>query len=120
MKIAVTVSEKSENGKVDPRFGRCAAFLIYDENRGEKKIIDNTQNLNATQGAGIQAAQNVLKENINVLITGNVGPKAFGLLSSSGVRAYTGADGMSADEAIKAFKEGKLQEASAATKPGHW
>jgi predicted Fe-Mo cluster-binding NifX family protein len=120
MRIALTVTEKSENAKVDPRFGRCAAFCVYDEETGEKKFIDNTQNLNAAQGAGIQAAQNILKENINVLITGNVGPKAFGLLQGSNVKIYIGASGMTIDEAIKNFKDGKLEETTGATKPGHW
>ncbi len=120
MKIALTVTEKSENAKVDPRFGRCAYFLIYNDETGEKRFIDNTQNLNAPQGAGIQASQNVLKENIEVLITGNVGPKAFNLLKSSNVKIFTGASNMTVDEAIQAYKDGKLQEASGATKPGHW
>ncbi len=120
MKIALTVTEKSENAKVDPRFGRCSAFMIFNEESGEKKFIDNSQNLNAPQGAGIQASQNVLKENINVLITGNVGPKAFNLLKDANVKIFIGAEGMSIDDAIKAYKEGKLNEATSATKPGHW
>ena len=120
MRIALTVTEKSENAKVDPRFGRCAAFYVYDEETGEKKFIDNTQNLNAAQGAGIQASQNILKENINVLITGNVGPKAFSLLQGSNVKVYVGAAGLSIEDAIKNFKDGKLEETTGATKPGHW
>ncbi len=120
MIIGITVSEKKENSVVDPRFGRAAYFLIYNDATGEKKIIDNSQNLNAPQGAGIQAAQNILKENIEVLLTGNVGPKAYNLLADANVKIYTGASGLTVDEAIAAFKEGKLQEASGATKPGHW
>jgi len=120
MKIAITIQEKNENAKVDPRFGRCAYFLIYDDQTNEKKIIDNSQNLNAPQGAGIQAAQNILKENVEVLITGNVGPKAFQLLKDSGVKIFVGAQDMNVDDAIKAFKNGELNEANSATKPGHW
>ena len=119
MKIALTISEKSENSTVDSRFGRAPYFLIFDDETGEKKIIDNSQNLNAMQGAGIQAAQNLLKENPDVLITGNVGPKAFKLLSSK-VKIYTGAAGLKVDEAIEKFKKGELQEAKEANVPGHW
>ncbi len=119
MKIALTISEKNENSKVDPRFGRCPYFLIIDEETGEKKIVDNTQNLNAMQGAGIQAAQNLLNENPDVLITGNIGPKAFSLLSSK-IKIYLGAGGLPIDEAIKKYKSGELQEATSANKPGHW
>ena len=119
MKIALTISEKNENSTVDPRFGRCPYFLIINEETGEKKIIDNTQNLNAMQGAGIQAAQNLLNENPDVLITGNIGPKAFSLLSSK-VKIYLGAGGLSVEEALKKYKNGELQEATSANKPGHW
>ena len=119
MKIALTISEKSENSKVDPRFGRSPYFLIIDEETGEKKIIDNTQNLNAMQGAGIQAAQNLLKENPDVLITGNIGPKAFSLLSPK-VKIYLGAGELSIEEALEKFKNGELQLATGANKPGHW
>jgi len=119
MKIALTISEKNEKSKVDPRFGRCPYFLIIDEETGEKKIIDNTKNLNAMQGAGIQSAQNLLKENPDVLITGNIGPKAFSLLSSK-VKIYLGAGGLSIEEALEKFKKGELQLASGANKPGHW
>ena len=119
MKIALTISEKNENSKVDPRFGRCPYFLIIDEETGEKKIIDNTQNLNAMQGAGIQAAQNLLKENPDVLITGNIGPKAFSLLSSK-VKIYLGAGDLTVEQALEKFKKGELQQADSPNKPGHW
>ena len=119
MKIALTISEKNENSKVDSRFGRCPYFLIINDQTGERKIIDNTQNLNAMQGAGIQAAQNLLKENPDVLITGNIGPKAFMLLSEK-VKIYTGAGDLSVNEAIEKFKKGELKQTTVATKPGHW
>ena len=120
MLIGITISEKNENSKVDSRFGRTPYFLIYNDETGEKKIIDNTQNLNAPQGAGIQAAQNILKEKIEALLTGNVGPKAYQLLADSKVKIFTGAAGLTVEEAVNAFKQGKLEEASGATKPGHW
>jgi len=120
MIIGITISEKNEDSKVDPRFGRAPYFLIYNEKSGEKKIVDNSQNLNAPQGAGIQAAQNILKENIEILLTGNVGPKAFQLLAGANVQIYTEAANLTVDDAVKAFKEGKLPKATDATKPGHW
>ncbi len=119
MKIALTISEKSENSVVDPRFGRCPYFLIYDDETGEKKIIDNRMNLNAMQGAGIQSAQNLLKENPDVLITGNIGPKAFMLLNGK-VKIFKGAEGLTVEEALKKFKNNELIEIKEPTKPGHW
>ncbi len=120
MKIGLTISEKDQNSVVDSRFGRCKYFLIYDETTGERKIIDNSQNLNAAQGAGIQSAQNILREGIDVLITGNVGPKAFNVLSGSNVKIYLIDESVTVDEALKLLKSGTLKNADQATKPGHW
>lgn len=57
MKIAVSSAEKSLDGKVDPRFGRAAYFIIYDPENDRSECLENTQSLNAPGGAGIQAAQ---------------------------------------------------------------
>ena len=57
MKIAITTSGDSLDAAVDPRFGRAKAFILYDTETDEWSVLDNAQNLNAAQGAGIQAAQ---------------------------------------------------------------
>lgn len=104
---------------VDPRFGRAAKFQICDTETGETSFVDNTQNLNAAQGAGIQAAQNVIDAGVEAVITGNCGPKAFRVLGSAGITIYTVQD-VTVQEALKALKEGQLQAVSAATVESHW
>jgi predicted Fe-Mo cluster-binding NifX family protein len=80
---------------------------------------DNSQNLNAAQGAGIQAAATVSRLGATVLITGHCGPKAFRALMAAGIKIYTGATG-TVSEAIAQFKAGKLSLADAADVEGHW
>lgn len=119
MKVAVTCAGDSSGMTVDPRFGRAAQFLIYDTESDESRIVDNTQNLNAAQGAGIQAAQNAIDEGVEAVITGNCGPKAFRVLAAAGIKIYAVQD-VTVKEALQALKENRLTAVSAATVEGHW
>ena len=119
MKIAITTMGKSLDDPLSQRFGRAPAFLLCDTETDAVEILDNTPNLNAMQGAGIQAAQAVAGSGAEGLITGHVGPKAFQVLASAGVKVYTSAAG-TAREALEALKAGTLTEASAADVQSHW
>ncbi len=119
MKIAITSSGENLDNEIDLRFGRTKGFIIYETNDASFEFIDNVQNLEAAQGAGIQAAQNVVNKNIEAVITGHCGPKAFKVLSTSGVKVYTVETGK-ISEIIEKFKNGELQEAASADVEGHW
>ncbi len=119
MKTAITSNGQDLDSKIDLRFGRAFGFIIYDTVDDTFKFIDNAQNLNASQGAGIQAAQNVVNQNVDAVITGHCGPKAFKVLSSAGVKIYIGAEG-TIKEIIEKFKKNELPEAEEANVEGHW
>ena len=119
MKIAVSSTGKSLQDKVDPRFGRAKGFVIFDTESGESRPVDNAQNLNALQGAGIQAADTVISQGAEVLITGHCGPKAFRTLQAAGVKIYLGAM-ETVGEAIEKFRKGELSLAASADVNGHW
>jgi predicted Fe-Mo cluster-binding NifX family protein len=119
MKIAITSSGQGLDSQVDLRFGRAIGFIIYDLENKSFEFIDNVQNLNAAQGAGIQAAQNVANKNVEVVITGHCGPKAFNGLSLAGAKIFVGAQG-TVQETIEKFTNNELQEASSADVEGHW
>ncbi|HOP46595.1 MAG TPA: NifB/NifX family molybdenum-iron cluster-binding protein [Desulfobacteraceae bacterium] len=119
MKIAVTTSGESLDAPLDPRFGRAKKFLLYDTDSGKFELIDNVQNLNAPQGAGIQAAQNVSRLGAEVVITGNCGPKAYKTLTAAGIKVVIEAEG-SVVQAIEQFRRGELKPAETANVEGHW
>ncbi len=119
MKIAVTTTGDNLNAELDPRFGRAKKFLIYDTDTKEFYIIDNSQNLNLPQGAGLQAAQNVIGEGVKAVITGHVGPKAFNVLSTTKIDVYL-TEAKTVKEAIEAYESGKLEPAKTFDKEGHW
>ena len=107
------------NSLIDPRFGRAKYFIVVDSETGEFTAHDNAQNLNAPQGAGIQAAKNVVDFGAEAIVSGNVGPKAFAALQAAGIAIYTGASG-TVQETFDAFKAGKLNPTEKATVDGHW
>ena len=119
MKIAVTSTGDSLESPVDPRFGRAASFLVIDTETGESSAHSNEQNLNAAQGAGIQAAQTVEKLGVEWVLTGHCGPKAFRVLQAAGVRVATGVEGTVA-EAFGRFRAGDLKASESADVEGHW
>lgn len=119
MKIAVTSQGRELDSPVDPRFGRASCFIIADTDTGEFSVADNEQNLNAAQGAGIQAGRNVVDLGVQAVLTGHVGPKAFATLQAGGVKVYTGAEG-TVREALEQFKTGALTETRNADVEGHW
>lgn len=119
MKVAFTTSGDSLASPLDSRFGRAPRFLIYDLERDSFETIDNAQNLNASQGAGVQAAETIARAGVGSLVTGHCGPKAFRVLSAAGIQVYT-SDAPTVAAALQAFRNGSLTAARQADVEGHW
>ena len=119
MKIAISSAGPALDDHLDQRFGRAAMFIIYDLDQDTFSVVDNEQNLNAAQGAGIQAAQHVVNSGVDALVTGHTGPKAFKVLDAAKVPVYL-AEGGTVREAINAFRNGSLKSITEADVEGHW
>jgi len=119
MKLAITSTGKELISDLDPRFGRAKYFILVDPESLEYEVVENKQNLNSPQGAGIQAAKTIVDRKADVLISGNCGPKAFHVLSAAGVKVVTGAKGRVMD-GITQFGSGQLHESAEANVEGHW
>ena len=119
MKIAVSSSGRDFDAQLDPRFGRSAYFIIVDPEIMTFKVVENRQNLNLPQGAGIQAAKTIVDNKADVLITGHCGPKAFKVLRSAGVGIVIGVKG-SVASVIQQYRNGELEIAREADVEGHW
>jgi len=119
MKIAISAAGDTLDSPVDTRFGRAKGFIIYDTISGDFEYIDNEQNLNAMQGAGIQAAKTVSDAGVGAVVTGHCGPKAFMSLRTAKIKVYTGAEGTVRDT-IEKFNNDDLVESHVADVQGHW
>jgi predicted DNA-binding protein (UPF0251 family)/predicted Fe-Mo cluster-binding NifX family protein len=119
MNIAITSMDGSLEGMVDERFGRSKKIVLFNKEKQSFEVVDNTVNMNAAQGAGIQTAQNVAKTAAQVVISGHLGPNAFRVLQAAGIEAYT-ASNMTVKEALTKLEEGTLVKLTGADVDGHW
>lgn len=119
MKIAVTSKGTTLEDEIDPRFGRAAYILIIETSNLEFEVYDNTANVNAFKGAGIQAAAAICDKDARVLLTGFCGPNAFTALEAADVKVVSDQAGKIID-AVLQFKKGNLAYASSANADGHW
>lgn len=119
MKIAVTSKGMDLDSEVDPRFGRAPYFLIVDSETMAFEALDNSENVNAMKGAGIQAAGMVSNKGAEVLLTGYCGPNAFKALSAAKIGVANDADG-TVREAVRAYLDGKLPLSDEANVEGQW
>ena len=120
MKIAISASSADPEGAFDPRFGRAAFHMIYD-NETETYEAHPNPALNASGGAGIQAAQFVAGQGAQVVISGAFGPNAAGALTAAGVALFLAPPGenRSVRDLVALYQAGELQSTSQATNPGH-
>lgn len=116
MKVCISTTGNNLTSSVDPRFGRAPFFLIVTLENGQFETVPNP-GANFGGGAGIAAAQIVISKKVEAVITGNVGPNAFGVLQSAQIKIYTGVFGVTAQQALDDFNNNKLKESSQPTGP---
>ncbi len=100
MKIAVSAMGTTEQETIDPRFGRARGFIIADTITGTVRYSDNGDNIALAQGAGIQTAQFMADEQVDVVVSGHFGPKAANVLERAGIRMLTVAENYTVRQAI--------------------
>jgi len=106
-KVCVSATGSSIDSQIDPRFGRCAYFIIADPDTIDFQCLPNAA-YESPHGAGIQAAQMVANQKVQAVITGMVGPNAHRVLSTAGIEIVTGVSGTVKD-AIQRYKTGQLR-----------
>lgn len=109
MKIAVSAVDKHLDSAPDARFGRCPWFLLC--NGDEVKALEN-QNAGAGGGAGVAAAQLMIDEGVNAVVSGNVGPNAYRVLAQAGIKVYK-AGNQSCARLVEMCRQGELPEITA-------
>lgn len=91
MKIAITSEGNQMDSKIDPRFGRCAYFAIYDTETKQTEFIANPAK-DATGGAGPEAVQFVAATGAKKIIAGEFGTKILSLLQSLSIEMISAKD----------------------------
>ncbi len=106
MKLAIPVADKILEAEVHPSFGRAPYFLIYDVDTETGTFIENTA-ATSMGGAGIKAAQIIVDNNVDALITVQMGENAAAVLKPADVKIYQALEGSLKDN-INGFVDNKL------------
>ena len=118
MKIAISATGPTLDDTVDPRFGRCAYFLIVKPENLTFEAVENTS-VALSGGAGIQAAQMLAEKGVQTILTGNCGPNAHKTLAAAGVGIVTGCEGTIRD-VVAQHTAGTLTPAEGPNVAGHF
>jgi predicted Fe-Mo cluster-binding NifX family protein len=99
------------------RFGRCGYFVLTDPEKKETTAIRNPAG-EASGGAGIRAAQEIIKCGADVLLSGNIGPNAHRVLAAAGVEVYE-LKGDTVAAAVEKFSNGELSKLTEPNSSAH-
>ena len=106
MKIAISVTAPEPGATFETRFGRAAAFAIVDTNTGEQQAVANPA-VQLGGGAGIRAAEFLVRHDVKAVISGAFGPNAYDVLHTSGVDLYQAKSG-TVDDLVARLLKGDL------------
>ena len=117
MKVIVSSTGSDINSVISPVFGRAKYYLLVDTEDLSHESFENPA-INQSGGAGIQAAQFVLKKNPESVISSNIGPNAYEVLAAGSVSCYI-ATGGTVKENVETFKRGELSMMGTANATSH-
>jgi len=84
MRLIVTAQNSLPQSPVDQRFGRCLWLLLLDTESNHWQAFPNPD-VSQPGGAGVAAAQFVLDQQVDVVISGDFGPHAARAFSAAKV-----------------------------------
>lgn len=129
MKIAVpSANDFGLESLISEHFGRSPYFTIFDTELDEIELVSNMSPHHGSSTGGGQhshdhhqdggghhghgyAFRSLSEKNVNVLVCRGLGARAMQLFQEKGIKIFCGASG-SVKDAIQAYQNGKLEEAS--------
>lgn len=103
MKVALPLDETKE--KVCVTFGRAPYFLFVD---GKNRVIKENPGSISQGGAGLQAAQFLVDEHVDVLITRRCGQNAADVFNEANIKVYETKE-LNIEKVLVAYQETKLE-----------
>jgi len=85
MIIAIAVNENHLKAIIDPHFGRCSWYCIYDTQKQQHIFIENPERYQQTN-AGCNAADLLITKGINMAIAGRFGSKVVELFRKQNIQ----------------------------------
>jgi len=117
MNVIVSSKGSDVDTEISPVFGRAKYYLLVNTEDSSFESYENPA-IDQSGGAGIHAAQFVLKKNPDAVISSSIGPNAYEVLTAASMSCYTAEEG-SVREIVEAFNRGELNLMSAANAGSH-
>ncbi|MHC1707874.1 MAG: NifB/NifX family molybdenum-iron cluster-binding protein [Bacteroidales bacterium] len=100
MILAIATDKNNNKGIVDPHFGRCDWYCIYDTTTSEMNFIENSAK-NNTNAAGSQSAEMLCQQGVKIVVAGRFGTRAAEIFRSNQVQMIIPEDEVTIDKLIK-------------------
>ncbi len=112
MKVAISSFGPNLTSQLCPRLGGCSYFLVIDPEDMNLEVFENKHE--ATNGsAGSRAAQSLISQKVQAVITGKCRPNTFQILSDAGVYLFFKQSG-TVKEVLEKYRTGHLRRATRA------
>ncbi|MHC1739865.1 MAG: NifB/NifX family molybdenum-iron cluster-binding protein [Anaerolineaceae bacterium] len=108
MILLISAKDPTLDSTVDYRFGRSPWLIRYDTDSSQWQAIENP-GASQSGGAGVAAAQFVIDQKANTVISGDFGPNAVSALQAAKIEMHLFTDDVTTvQQAIDCFKQEKL------------
>jgi predicted Fe-Mo cluster-binding NifX family protein len=85
MLIAIAANENHLKANVDPHFGRCDWYCLYDTDTKKSSFIENPVRYNQLQ-AGCDAALFLIEKGVKIIFAGRFGSKVIEVFKTNNVQ----------------------------------
>jgi predicted Fe-Mo cluster-binding NifX family protein len=107
MKVCFTAQGATLDSLSEERFGRAPYFIIVESDKGSFDAIRNPY-ADGGGGVGPKAAQVLIANNVQALVSGQVGGNAKEVLAAAGIAMYTFSAGGTVKDALDQFTKNTL------------
>ncbi len=110
MKIMVSAFSGTPDALANPRFGRADWLILFNTADDTQQAFPNPA-ASQSGGAGVAAAQFLVDQKADVIISGHFGPNAAGVLSAAEIKMVLFSDQQqTCQQLVSAFQHGTLKE----------
>ena len=108
MKLIISAQNSSLESQVDRRFGRCTWLILFDTETNQWEAFQNPGS-SQSGGAGVAAAQFVVDQKADVVVSGDFGPNASRAFQAANVEMRRFIESTTTvQEAVDQFKQDML------------
>ena len=104
MKIALMSMGNSKDSLIGNKFGRAPYIIIYNTDTNLYESIENSGE-QSKHGAGTETAELIIENGVDLLLTGEIGVKAYSVLTKAHISIKLVTSKLTVKSAIKQFSK---------------